>query len=152
MLLTFKKQFVPKILDGTKIHTLRRPRKYMAKIDEPIYMYMDLRTNHAEQIPGEYIVKSIQRVHIHIRWDMNGSWIKNKWTIFSYMVVIDGRILSDAEVIQFAMADGFPNVHSLFQFIADSYIQLPTAPYRKDPDYFTFSIIMDLYHWTDFQY
>lgn len=58
----FKKQFVPHILDGTKRHTIRAPRRVEDKPGNTFYGYTGLRTPKAEKlieapyIKGEPIV------------------------------------------------------------------------------------------------
>ena len=47
-LYNFKSQFVPFILDGSKTHTIRAPRKNLAKPGETLHLYTGLRQPGAE--------------------------------------------------------------------------------------------------------
>lgn len=46
----FQKQFVPKILDGLKTHTIRRRRKYPTKAGDILSLYVGMRTKSCQLI------------------------------------------------------------------------------------------------------
>ena len=66
-LLGFKEQFAEKILDGTKKHTMRNPRKIPIQAGDTLYMYTGLRTKDCKHICNKTCVRvaKIQKVSMH---------------------------------------------------------------------------------------
>lgn len=138
MLLGFKQRFADPILIGTKVFTLRNPRKNEPKIGETLYMYTGLRTTKSKKITDREKLRSKQKAVISIIRH-NGRYIVK--------IIIDGRRLFDYEAIQFVRYDGF---HDTKDF-ADYWISTSYAP-KKAPDNCRVNGSMNLYHWTDLRY
>lgn len=95
----FKRQFVPKILDGSKIHTIRRRRKNPTKDGDILYLYTGMRTKQCELIMQ---TKCSAILPIEV--------------VRGYGVTLDGNLLSDEDTIKLALADGFEDVFKFFDF------------------------------------
>ena len=95
----FKKQFVPKILDRSKPHTVRRRRKRPTKKGDMLMLYTGMRTKKCELIA---ISECIKVVPIEI--------------IRGVGVRLDGQLLSEEETHAFAKADGFEDAWPMFDF------------------------------------
>jgi uncharacterized protein YqfB (UPF0267 family) len=65
MVLGFKKQFVPLILNGTKIHTIREDKKNRWKVGMTIHMATGVRTKEYNQFATAKVTKI---EHIEIKW------------------------------------------------------------------------------------
>jgi hypothetical protein len=101
MLLGFKKQFAPFILDGSKTHTIRAPRKdgQVPKTGETIHCYTGLRQKGA-QLLGRWPCVRVQQIRIHpVRRPKGSAWYLT--------IAIDGVTLSPDEANTFAWRDGF---------------------------------------------
>jgi hypothetical protein len=141
MLLGFKKQFAPKILDGSKKFTIRNPRKVEPKIGDQLHMYTGLRTKSCEKISSEHTLKGIQLVDLMIQKQVNG-------TDYLIVVFIDGRPLDSIETQDFVRCDGFNDEEDFIHYWMDSVKEKIT---RKG---FIRLNIEDLiiYHWTDLRF
>lgn len=64
-ILSFKKQFAPKILEGSKRQTIRAPRKYPIQPGEKLYLYTGLRTKHCLKI-CEVVCKAVEQITINL--------------------------------------------------------------------------------------
>ena len=104
-------RFVPMILDGSKHHTIRRKRKRPTKPGDLLKLYTGMRTKECKLIMSE---KCTSVVPVKIYPD-TGS------------VVLDGKPLSETEVVIFASRDGFPDVYDFFEFF-----QRYTSVVRED--------------------
>jgi hypothetical protein len=62
-LYNFKAQFVPFILDGTKTHTIRAPRRYPSKPGDTLYLYTGLRQKGARRLMLATCVR-VERIDI----------------------------------------------------------------------------------------
>lgn len=108
MLLGFRKQFAPKILDGSKKFTIRNPRRRSPKIGETLYMYTGLRTKAASLITSEHTLNGVQKVDIFIE---NQVYTENKTKgKYSIGITIGGRSLDLVEINYFVKCDGFENL------------------------------------------
>ncbi len=116
MILAFKKEFVSPIVDGTKVHSIRAGSRWRAGLS--IQFYANARRPDMWKFRVDDIAKTVQQVRLTADWQ----------------IIVDGRVLADAEKQAFANRDGFGSVGSLFSFF-DS---LP----------FTGQLI----HWTDLTY
>jgi len=161
MLLGFKKQFVTKILDGSKKFTIRNVRKVEPKIGDQLHMYTGLRTKYCEKISSEHTLKGIQLVDIFIQRRANPTIITDSaiklQQYYTIDIKVDNWILTDSEILNFVISDGF---ESEIQF-ADYWIKEAgevTKQFRegvKEPimilSYVSeFGLIM--YHWTDLRF
>ena len=96
----FRERFVPMILDGSKHHTIRRRRKRPTKPGDVLRLYTGMRTKECKLIAS---MQCTSVVPVKIYPD-TGS------------VVLDGKPLSEMEVVMFASRDGFPDVYDFFEF------------------------------------
>jgi hypothetical protein len=139
MLLGFKKRFKDPILIGTKVFTMRKRRKVRPKIGETIHMYTALRTKYAELITNKEKLMSIQNVRVMIK----AKWLAKDLVNYSVRIVVDHRILSKEEILQFVCFDGFKDAQDFCQYwLTDE------KGKRKD----RVGALMEMYHWTDLKY
>jgi predicted patatin/cPLA2 family phospholipase len=130
MILGFKPQFVPKILAGTKIHTIREdkfdrwPRFLKNKRMPKIHMATGVRTKKYNCFAKKF-VQSIQKIEIH--------WIVADERMKVPNIYVNGKNLNSLEIFAIAVNDGFESTEQFFKW------------FNKD---FTGKII----HWTDFRY
>lgn len=142
MLLGYKKRFVDPIKIGTKVHTMRKPRKVKPKIGETLYMYTGLRTKHCEFITDKEKLHGVQQVRIVIQRTPSGGKRPGRGLIYTYkmQLAVDGRKLEDKEVSRFVKFDGFADVADFCQFWFTG-----TKKNRVGG-------ILQLLHWTDLRY
>lgn len=128
MILSFKKEFVPLILNGTKIHTIREDKKNRwsnAYIVRPtmikrIHMATGVRTKNYKCFKDTFFHLGSQ--HIAIRHEKDKT-----------IVSIDNKIVPNSIVLLLSLNDGFKTMDDFF------------AWFNKD---FSGKII----HWTPFRY
>jgi len=101
----FKPQFVEPILNKSKPHTIRMPRKNPTEAGDRIYMYTGLRTKQAKKFAESIVVAVLPII------------------IYSYSGFIrkDGILFKDDEVIALARNDGFPSPREFFDFFIATY-------------------------------
>jgi len=158
MLLGFKKQFAPKILDGSKKFTIRNPRKREPKIGEQLHMYTGLRTKHTEKITSEHSLKGIQLVDIFIENKHTEDNIRLNYSIEVRLgITVDGRPLREEEYLPFCIADGFETV-SDFQRYWLSEKSVLTQHFQEGQKRPLMNIYkvdqkdLVIYHWTDLRF
>lgn len=155
MLLGFKKQFAPKILDGSKKFTIRNRRKVEPKIGDTLHMYTGLRTKHTEKITSEHTLKGIQLVDILIQKQVfsEGSF-KGKWSLG---ISVDKRDLDSSELEYFVRCDGFESMEDFMEYWIKSigekkeYFQQG----HKNPNLTIWTVNVEaliMYHWTDLRF
>ena len=98
--LSFQKQFVSMIEDGTKHHTIRRKRKSPIKVGDALYLYTGMRTKQCRLIKDVHC-SSVVPVVIYPNLGR---------------VVLDGKMLTLDDVLWFAVRDGFANQMDFFKF------------------------------------
>ena len=98
--LSFQKQFVPMIEDGSKFHTIRRKRKNPIKVGDVLYLYTGMRTKQCRKIK-DVQCSAISPVVIYPKLGR---------------VVLDGKMLSLDDTLRFAIRDGFANQMDFFKF------------------------------------
>ena len=98
--LSFQKQFVSMIEDGTKHHTIRRKRKSPIKVGDALYLYTGMRTKQCRKIKDVHC-SAISPVVIYPKLGR---------------VVLDGKMLSLDDTLRFAVRDGFANQMDFFKF------------------------------------
>ncbi len=126
MILSFKKQYPEKIIDGYKIHTIRLDPTNRWKAGKKIHFATGVRTKHYHQfMSGE--CKSVQK--IKIRWPLLESTSRARQIV----IHVDGKRLKPMQMLDLARKDGF---HDTFEF---------AHWFNKD---FEGKII----HWTDYRY
>lgn len=139
MLLGFKKRFAKPIKIGTKVFTMRNPRKIEPKIGETLYMYSGLRTANSELISNKEKLISKQVAEIKI--------IRHDDGMFNVKIHIDSRLLSPEQIIDFVKFDGFIDGKDF----VDYWIESSTGK-KNIKHTIEVSGKMDLYHWTDLKY
>lgn len=95
----FQKQFVPMILDRSKVHTIRKRRKRPTKAGDMLMLYTGMRTKQCELIAISDCIK-VSPISI----------------IRGVGVRLEGNLLSDEEVHALARADGFSDGWQFFDF------------------------------------
>lgn len=61
---SFQKQFAPKIIDRSKTHTIRGPRKRHAKPGENLQLYTGMRTKHCRKIIDDPVCTFVSPIRI----------------------------------------------------------------------------------------
>ena len=122
MVLGFKPDFVPLIIAGTKVHTIRAGNRWTA--GQPIHFCTNVGPDTMTKFQPDGVVKAVQSIRAKI---IHGSCF----------VEIDGRQLQGKELAELVNRDGFRSLPELFNFLA-SYHGLPFAG--------------QLIHWTDLVY
>jgi len=93
MVIGFKKQFVPKILDGTKIHTIRQDDKNRWKPMRVMHMYTGGRFSKEYRQFAEKQVKSTQRIEIRATENDVLIYVDGKelpFNVFNALCIQDG--------------------------------------------------------------
>lgn len=98
-LYNFKARFAPRILDGSKTHTIRPMRAFADKPGNTLHLYTGLRTKSAQLLMRVECVK-IEKIEIGELYD----------------VQIDGLYLAEDEREAFARRDGFENFDDMMNF------------------------------------
>ena len=122
MILGFKPDFVPLIISGYKVHTIRAGRRWVA--GQPISFCTNLSPDNLAKFRPDGVAQTVQAIRAE---EINGT----------YLVEIDGRQLPASELAEFVRRDGFESVEQLFHFLA-GYDRLP--------------FVGQLIHWTDLVY
>jgi hypothetical protein len=127
MILSFNPQFVPKIISGIKIHTLRDDPSDRWQPGIKIHMATGMRTANYNCFEDKHNCISIQKV-------VMGLYGEN------IIVEIDGRELPHQELYDFFIKDGF-------NWYKDFYNWFAPIIKKKGGKY-----CPKLIHWTDFKY
>lgn len=131
MLLGFKREFAVPIKKGTKVFTLRFPRKRPANIGETLHMYSDLRTKRTRLISKKFTLKSTQQVYLKLSRSKDGA--------FSIYIEVDGKMLEGwSRIFEFMAKDGFHSASDFIKYWLDGKEEV--------------SHELDLYHWTDLRF
>lgn len=123
MILGFKDQFVQKILDGTKIHTIRTDINNRWEKDKPIHFATKVRTPEYNQFK---------------KGECTGTQIINLYPITQTILFYDNSVnswvsLNKNEISGLAKHDGFDTVKDFWKF-------------------FKTELAGKIIHWTDFKY
>jgi hypothetical protein len=100
MILGFKEEFVPKVIDGSKIHTLRDGERWSEGME--INFYAKARTKDMYKFKKDGVVKSTQEVFMTLRWALE--------------ISIDDKYLLPHEIDLFIKNDGFENRNTFQNF------------------------------------
>lgn len=122
MVLGFNKRFPDKIMNETKIHTIREDKTNRWQQGVKIHFATGVRTKNYNCF-DEGVCASTQSIEI----------IRMSDYLNETVVKIDGRVLDQTEVQQLAWNDGFENLAEFWLWFSDS---------------FKGKII----HWTDYKY
>lgn len=141
MLLGFRKRFVEPIELGTKVFTMRKPRKIEPKIGETLHMYTALRTKHCKRISNKEKLVSTQKVNVKIIRRLHEEDI--------LQIMVDGRVLHmfDFEVQDFIRFDGFKDQKDFCDYWISESGGVPWIEGAK-----TINEELNLYHWTDLRF
>jgi len=128
MILAFKEQFKQKILDGSKIHTIRRDSSNMWNIGNKInFVTSNITENYECFLNG--ICLGIQSIIV----DCDQS-----------RILIDNTELTLDEMDLFAIRDGFKDISELFSFFENNYFNKERTT--------NYIFVGKIIHWTDFKY
>lgn len=127
MKIGFKPNFIPHILIGKKIHTIRRDVIGRAKPGISIYMY-DSEQDISKGLKGFDIKPIVSTQLFEVKYTKLFAWY-----ICGPVVSIDGRKLTILEIHELAVADGFDNIDQFF-------------------DWFNTDYTGKIIHWTDKRY
>jgi hypothetical protein len=110
-LIGFKEQFVSKILDGTKKHTIRSPRKNPVKVGDTLILATGVRTKKYKEIKRVKCV-SVHEIKIIAIDLVNYMTAEEVYTdihdsLFHITVIVDMVELDQTEVFNLAKNDGF---------------------------------------------
>lgn len=96
---SFNRRFHDAVSSGQKTQTVRAFRKRHARVGEPVQLYAGMRTKHCRKlVEPDPVCTAVKSVEITI--------VPNLRERLAAMT-IDGRALTDAEIENFALADGF---------------------------------------------
>lgn len=127
MVIGYKKELMPKILCGSKIHTIREDLNGRWKVGNIMHQSTGVRTP-LQTCYRVDVCKSIQWIVFHeVKEVVPGVW--------SMVVTIDDRVLSSREIDRLAKHDGFDKKRDFAEFFKDK-----TGRALK------------LLHWTDYKY
>ena len=129
MVLSFRPQFVPKILDGTKIHTIRENAGNRWKKGNLINMATGVRTPYYNEF-SKRVCCGTQK--LFIKWNTHFDFNTGE-KIKDFEIYIDNKQLSRAGRIELMNNDGFDSYTDFINFF---------------PENFTGTII----HWTNKMY
>jgi len=109
MVLSFKEQFIPKILDGSKIHTIRRDAERRWQKGKKIHFATGVRTKDYRQF-HEGVCKFNQAIHIEaatrtIHLGLNGGM----------------HNLSDKGIDLLAKNDGFDTTEAFWEWFSEDF-------------------------------
>ena len=110
MVLSFRPQFVPKILDGTKIHTIRENAGNRWKKGNLINMATGVRTPYYNEF-SKRICCGTQKIEI-----------KTNEYISQYAVFVDGKQMDIFNFCELSKNDGFDSVHDFRRFFPTDFI------------------------------
>jgi hypothetical protein len=146
MLLGFNKQFGPRILDGSKIFTIRDKRKVTPKVGETIYMYSGLRTKWVMPISKDHKYTGSQIVRITIeRLNPDGFFLSIAVYDNEGDVLI--RSLHESQRSAFVKYDGFDSQRDFCEYWWKQ--EKRNACVKSNA---CISVTKTIYHWTDFRY
>ncbi|PQJ09519.1 hypothetical protein CJD36_019975 [Flavipsychrobacter stenotrophus] len=126
MILGFKKPFKPKLMDGSKLHSMREDKPGRWKVGMKIQMATGVRTKAYECFRDDLVVTRLQHVEIRYYGKVPGE-------VLAPVIIVDSKRLDDASVLELARNDGFKTMGEFMEWF--------------DED-FEGKII----HWTDFKY
>ena len=109
----FKKEFVPRILDGSKPHTIRGRRKRPTRVGDVLYLFTGLRTKQCRMFAISECVK-VERIAIYPD---------------SQMIGVNYAWLNYIQISELAVRDGFANARDFFKFFEDHY-DLPMSDFE----------------------
>jgi hypothetical protein len=128
MILGFKNTFVPAIVAGTKLHTIRRGKNWREGMSIQFYQNARQKTMKKFREDGKALVVQVIKVSRPERY---------LGPPREPVIIVDGRQLTPLECHELAHRDGFADLDELLRFIC----QLHSLPFEGQ-----------LIHWTDLRY
>jgi len=123
MILAFKKEFVPKILEGSKIHTIREDKPNRWKVGNKIHFATGVRTKNYNQFKeGECI--SVQDFEVKYTKFKDHTYVS---------IYVDERVIASASLVNcvvggtsgfmkvLARDDGFKDVNEFLEWFSDDF-------------------------------
>lgn len=96
---SFNRRFHEAVETGAKAQTVRANRKRHARVGEPVQLYAGMRTKHCRKlVDPDPVCTGVDLVQIEIVPNLSDRLAN---------VAINGCVLSDIEIENFALADGF---------------------------------------------
>lgn len=125
MILGFKEEFIPKVLDGTKIHSLREGERW--KADTSIQFFGKVRQKGMYKFKEDGVCSGVQDVVMEL--------FKGK-----LFIAVNNEILGEINTEKFIIKDGFKSEIEFKEF----FFPIKTTSRQL--------IKRQLVHWTDFRY
>jgi hypothetical protein len=116
--LNYKEQFAPKILDGSKIHTIRRMRKRPFKVGDRLYHFTGQRTKSCQRLRENICSYAYD---IKIEYTILGQFIGVMISLFNNDMQY---ILHTGFMKKIAINDGFKSYKEFERFFIDSGLPL----------------------------
>ena len=115
MILSFSEdRFKERILGGVKIHTIRTDRTERWKKGQKIHFWRgNPRNTKATPKPHEFHTGNCSSVQkIEMKWGED--------TVYDLEVIVDNRQLTQVEVEEIALADGFDDAQQMYEWFTDN--------------------------------
>jgi len=110
MVIGFQERFKQPIIGKTKKHTIREDCHNRWKAGVKMHMATGVRTKNYNQF-AEEVCKSTQNIEVRRTSDY----------LNETLVIVDGRVLSQAEVQQLAFNDGFVNLIDFYLWFSSGF-------------------------------
>lgn len=112
----FKARWVPKLLDGSKLTTLRADRKdgRAPKVGEKFSAFVGMRTKGCRRL-FDSVTSQLNRIRIEPRLG------ESEFEPVNYAIFCDGRMLSTAQGEAMARADGFDSLEDFTRFFEEEH-------------------------------
>ncbi len=140
---SFKEQFVPMVLNGSKPHTLRNYRKNRAKVGDKLYLYFGMRTKWCKKLREEictatYGVSISERYGVVFYERLLTPLEIQMITLKVYSPIspiLPGYFIADKE--SFAWRDGFrpkrtDSLQSSFDLMRKCWLKMHSLPWAGD--------------------
>ena len=124
MILSSKQQFIPKYIDGTKLHSIRQGKRWRTGMT--IHFYQNARQKNMSKFMPDKEVVSVERISM-------------TYDGYQFEVSIGSKYLMPSEIVSLAHNDGFDSMAAM---------QLFFFPPGTTHDEFSGQII----HWTKLRY
>lgn len=107
--LSYKKQFVLKVADGSKPHSIRAWRKRPFRVGDTLMHYFGMRTKQCRKIRADTICTKARPIEIRVNAE---GWV---------VVILAGKTLPMQTVQTLARRDGFRDASEFAQFFRDTH-------------------------------
>jgi hypothetical protein len=124
MVLGFKPQFVDKILNKTKLHTIREDKNRRWKVGNDIHFATGVRTKNYNQFHKSRC-KKVDDIEIIWNHPFKGDFSSSSCVMIDgkgyFSVLINSRRLGYSEICQLAKNDGFANVTEFAEWFSSDF-------------------------------